>query len=604
MKIKTLLLFPVLFLGNILCFSQQNKIQKEAQDFLNKYNDTYQKLYYASSLAQWQMLTHIVAGDTMAQHIADETGKTLANYTGSNNNISTAKKFIALKKSITKLQLRQFETILFNAGNNPESIADIVSQRISTENQQTSKLYGFKYKLDNNTIISTGYIDSILVNSNNLNERLQVWMASKEVGKILKTGLDSLRNLRNESVKPLGYQDFFDYQAKEYGLSSQEIITITRQFIKEVWPLYRELHTWAKYELAKKYQQNVPEYIPAHWLPNRWGQDWSELINVEALNIDAVLKEKGVEWMAHKGEEFYTSLGFNTLPKSFWEKSSLYPAPLNAGYSKNNHASAWHLDLENDVRSLQSITPTTDYWSTVLHEYGHIYYYQSYTNKNIPIVLRTGANRGYHEAFGTMIGLASLQKPFLENLGLIKKGQSSNDTLKLLKDALDYIIRIPWGSGVMTEFEHTLYSKKLSINEYNKQWWEMVKKFQGIVPPTYRGEEYCDAATKTHIIDDPAQYYDYSFANALVFQFHNYISKNILHQDPHTTNYWGNKKVGNFLKSVMNKGASEDWRQLLQNSIHSNMSAKPMVDYFSPVMIYLKRINKGRKYSLPEKLDF
>jgi len=54
----------------------------------------------------------------------------------------------------------------------------------------------------------------------------------------------------------------------------------------------------------------------------------------------------------------------------------------------------------------------------------------------------------------------------------------------------------------------------------------------------------------------------------------------------------------------MNKGASEDWRQLLQNSIHSNMSAKPMVDYFSPVMIYLKRINKGRKYSLPEKLDF
>jgi len=505
MKIKTLLLFPVLFLGNILCFSQQNKIQKEAQDFLNKYNDTYQKLYYASSLAQWQMLTHIVAGDTMAQHIADETGKTLANYTGSNNNISTAKKFIALKKSITKLQLRQFETILFNAGNNPESIADIVSQRISTENQQTSKLYGFKYKLDNNTIISTGYIDSILVNSNNLNERLQVWMASKEVGKILKTGLDSLRNLRNESVKPLGYQDFFDYQAKEYGLSSQEIITITRQFIKEVWPLYRELHTWAKYELAKKYQQNVPEYIPAHWLPNRWGQDWSELINVEALNIDAVLKEKGVEWMAHKGEEFYTSLGFNTLPKSFWEKSSLYPAPLNAGYSKNNHASAWHLDLENDVRSLQSITPTTDYWSTVLHEYGHIYYYQSYTNKNIPIVLRTGANRGYHEAFGTMIGLASLQKPFLENLGLIKKGQSSNDTLKLLKDALDYIIRIPWGSGVMTEFEHTLYSKKLSINEYNKQWWEMVKKFQGIVPPTYRGEEYCDAATKTHIIDDPAQ---------------------------------------------------------------------------------------------------
>ena len=356
--------------------------------------------------------------------------------------------------------------------------------------------------------------------------------------------------------------------------------------------------------MAKKYNQDVPDFIPAHWLPNRWGQDWSELVNVQSLNIDSVLKAKGAEWMARKGEEFYTSLGFAPLPKTFWEKSSLYPVPANAGYSKNNHASAWHLDLDKDVRSLQSIVPTTDYWSTVLHEYGHIYYYQSYSNKNIPIVLRTGANRGYHEAFGTMIGLASLQKPFLENLGLIKKNQPTNDTLKLLKDALDYIVRIPWGSGVMTEFEYKLYTKNLPINEYNKEWWSLVKKFQGIVPPTTRGEEYCDAASKTHITDDAAQYYDYSFANALVFQFHNYIAKNILHQDPHATNYWGSLPVGAFLKNIMNKGASVDWNELLKSSIRTGMSAKPMVEYFSPVMVYLKRINAGRKYTLPEQLEF
>lgn len=218
--------------------------------------------------------------------------------------------------------------------------------------------------------------------------------------------------------------------------------------------------------------------------------------------------------------------------------------------------------------------------------------------------MRGGANRGYHEAFGTMIGLASLQKPFLENLGLIKKGLKTNDTLKLLKDALDYIIRIPWGSGVMTEFEYQLYAKNISKDKYNAVWWDMVKRFQGIVPPTTRGEEYCDAATKTHINDDPAQYYDYSFANALVFQFHNYIAKNILHQDPHATNYWGNKQVGSFLKNVMGKGASVDWRKLLQSSIHADMSAKPMVDYFAPVMAYLKRINKGRVYTLPAEPEF
>ena len=588
-------------LTSILFAQQKNTTQIQAQQYLDGYNKKYQQLRYADALAQWEMLTHIVAGDTMAQHNADVAGKNLANFTGSNENINAAKKYLAQKKQLTKLQQTQFDAILFNAGNSPETAADIVSQRISTENQQTSKLYGFTFKVDDKAI-NTSYIDSILNNSNNLTERQKVWEASKEVGKTLKTGLDSLRILRNASVTPLGYKDFFDYQAKEYGLNSDEILKITRQFITESWALYRELHTWAKYELAKKYDQPVPEFIPAHWLPNRWGQDWSELVNVKSLNIDGVLKEKGAKWMAKKGEEFYTSLGFGALPKTFWEKSSLYPVAANAGYTKNNHASAWHLDLDNDLRSLQSISPTTDYWSTVMHEYGHIYYFQSYSNKNIPIVLRNGANRGYHEAFGTMIGLASLQKPFLENLGLIKKKQTTNDTLKLLKDALDYIVRIPWGSGVMTEFEHNLYTQNLSINDYNNEWWKMVKKFQGIVPPTNRGEEYCDAATKTHIIDDAAQYYDYSFANALVFQFHNYIAKNILHQDPHATNYWGNKAVGNFLKSVMNKGASVDWRELLQTSIHTNMSAKPMVDYFAPVMIYLKRINAGRVYSLPKKI--
>ncbi len=262
------------------------------------------------------------------------------------------------------------------------------------------------------------------------------------------------------------------------------------------------------------------------------------------------------------------------------------------------------MDLDKDVRSLESITPTTDYWSTVLHEFGHIYYYMSYSNPDVPLILRSGANRGYHEAFGTMMGLASLQKPFLEGLGMIKPNTVTDDTMKLLSEALQYIVHIPWGSGVMTEFEYDLYAKNLPEDQYNKTWWDLVKKYQGIVPPSPRGEEYCDAATKTHINDDPAQYYDYSIANILLFQFHTYIADSILHQDPHATNYWATKGVGDFLKNVMKTGASVDWRKHLQESIHSDMSAKPMVDYFSPLISYLKRVNAGRTYTLPEKPVF
>jgi peptidyl-dipeptidase A len=376
--------------------------------------------------------------------------------------------------------------------------------------------------------------------------------------------------------------------------------------INDVWPLYRELHTWARYELAKKYNAEVPEYLPAHWLPNRWGQDWTAMVKVEGLDIDPALKEKGPEWIMTQGEEFWKSLGFPPLPQSFYEKSSLYPLPAGTAYSKNNHASAWHMDLGNDVRSLMSVEANTEWWSTVLHELGHIYYYIEYANPDVPLVLRTGANRGYHEAFGTMIGLASLQKPLLESQGLIAAGTQTNDTLKLLSEALDYIVHIPWGSGTMTEFEHALYAKKLPAEQYNAKWWELVKKYQGIVPPAERSDAdgYCDAATKTHINDDAAQYYDYSISNVLLFQFHVYIANNILKQPPTATNYWGNKDVGAFLSKVMKPGATVDWREHLKNSIGSDMSAKPMLDYFAPLMEYLKKQNTGRNYTLPEKLEF
>ena len=590
------------------CKSQKEEpdntaLQQEVQAYLDQYNAEYQKLVTASSEGQWIMQTHIVEGDTMASHNAAMADEAYAQFTGSKVNIETAQKYLAQKDKLTPLQVKQLGYILYFAGNNPETAGETVKKRIDATNKQVEALYGFKYTL-NGKPTTTNALDEILRSSTNLKERQAAWKASKEVGTTLKDGLAELQQLRNGCVTPLGYADYFAYMASEYNMSSDEMLALTRSFITDVWPLYRELHTWARYELAEKYHQPVPEYIPADWLPNRWGQDWTAMVTVEGLDIDPALKQHGSEWIMQQGEAFWMSLGFDALPQTFWEKSSLYPVAPDAGYSKNNHASAWHMDLDKDVRSLMSVEANTEWWSTVLHELGHIYYYMSYSNPDVPMVLRTGANRGYHEAFGTMIGLASLQKPLLESKGLIKPGVQTNDTLKLLSEALDYIVHIPWGSGVMTEFEYALYAQNLPKDQYNTKWWELVKRYQGIVPPAERSEMYCDAATKTHINDDPASYYDYSISNVLLFQFHDYIAKNILHQDPHATNYWGSKETGDFLRKVMTPGATVDWREHLKASIGSDMSAKPMLDYFMPLMDYLKKQNAGRTYTLPEKPVF
>ncbi len=600
---KKIMIFLSISLLALSCGNKKSnsneKLQQEVQQWLNEYNKQWQQLLIAASEAEWALNTKIVEGDTITSKRAEEANEAMAKFTGSKDNIEKAKTYLNQKDKLTPLQVKQLQVILYMAGNAPEVAGDAVKQRIKAETEQTKKLYGFTFTMKGKEV-TTNDIDRILRESNNLTERLMAWESSKEVGKVLKDGLENLQRLRNQCVQALDYSDYFAYQASEYGYTTDELMQECRKMITQVWPLYRELHTWARYTLAEKYKQPVPDMIPAHWLPNRWGQEWADIVKVEGLNLDDTLGKKSAEWIVKEGEKFYISLGFDSLPKSFYEKSSLYPLPANAGYKKNNHASAWHMDNDKDVRSLMSVEPNTNWWETTLHELGHIYYYITYSNPDVPIILRSGANRAYHEAMGSLMGLASLQKPFLQHLKLISDHVVTNDTLLLLKEALNYVVLIPWSAGVMTEFEHDLYAKNLPKNEYNKRWWELVLKYQGIVPPTERGEEYCDAATKTHINNDAAQYYDYAMSNVLLFQFHLYISKNILKQSPNATNYYGNKEIGKFLKKLMYPGASVDWREHLKKSIGEEMSAKGMVSYFDPLMQWLKRQNAGRKHTLPE----
>jgi peptidyl-dipeptidase A len=170
----------------------------------------------------------------------------------------------------------------------------------------------------------------------------------------------------------------------------------------------------------------------------------------------------------------------------------------------------------------------------------------------------------------------------------------------LLKDALNYVVFIPFSAGVMSEFEHDLYTNNLPKNQYNQRWWELCEKYQGMVPPSPRGEAHCDAASKTHINDDAAQYYDYALSYVILFQLHDHIATKILHQDVHATNYYASKAVGDFLRDIMRPGASRDWREVLREKTGEDLSARAMLKYFEPLMAYLQEANKGRKHTLGE----
>lgn len=583
----------------VACSRKDPALIAEAQAFIENYTEQWLDLYYISAKAEWQSNVEIIEGDTTNAARTNRANESLAAFTGSLENIDRVQHFLEQKKKLEPLQAKQLEAILYMAANNPQTVAELVKERIAAETSQNEKLFGFDFQIDGRSV-STNRIDEILSTSDDLAERLKAWTASKEVGKGLKGGLANLIRLRNATVQALDYEDYFQYQVSDFGMTVPEMLALMDKFNRELRPLYQELHTYFRYALAEKYGQPVPDLIPAHWLPNRWGQDWTALVKVEGLDLDGALSQKEPQWLVRQAERFYVSLGYPTLPASFYELSSLYPLPPGTPYKKNNHASAWHLDLGHDIRSLMSVEPNTRWYGTTHHELGHIYYYLAYTNDKVPPLLRGGANRGYHEAIGSLMGLASMQQPFIEAIGLDVGAGEPDPIQTLLQEALDHVVFIPWSCGVMTHFEQELYEKPLSINEYNRRWWELKARYQGVAPPSERGEEFCDAASKTHINNDPAQYYDYAVSVILLFQFHDHIAREILGQDPHATNYFGSKAAGDFLWSIMETGASGDRRSILRDKLGGGLSARAMLDYFQPLMDWLQEQNQGREHTLGE----
>jgi peptidyl-dipeptidase A len=573
-------------------------LRTEVDDYLVTYEQEFQRLYYEWSKAEWESNTRIVEGDTTNAARTREAREAFVRFVGSEGNIDAIRSYLEQRTKLSDLQVRRLEKMLYGAGEGPQTIPEIVQARIAAETEQVEQLYGYEFTLRGGPLTPND-IDRLLRSSTDLGERQAVWEASKTVGPTLMDGILALRDLRNQTVQALGYADFFEYQVSDYGMSTSDMLGLTESLVQQLRPLYRELHTWTRYELARRYGAPVPDLIPAHWLPNRWAQDWSALVDIEGFDVDAALADKTPEWTMQQGEAFYRSLGFDSLPASFWERSSLYPLPANATFKKNTHASAWHLDLDRDVRSLMSVEPNASWYETVHHELGHVYYFMSYSLPDVPLVLREGANRAYHEAIGSQIGLAASQRRFLANRGLVSADAEIDRIAQLLKEALNHVVFIPWSAGVMTRFERTLYQDSLPELAFNATWWGLVRRYQGVVPPTPRGDEWADALTKTHINDDAAQYYDYALAEALLFQLHDHVARAILEQDPHDTDYYGSVATGDFLRAMMAPGASRPWRDVLQETTGRELDAQAMVDYFQPLYDWLVEQNQGRTHTLP-----
>jgi len=77
------------------------------------------------------------------------------------------------------------------------------------------------------------------------------------------------------------------------------------------------------------------------------------------------------------------------------------------------------------------------------------------------------------------------------------------------------------------------------------------------------------------------------------FQLHDHIAREILKQDPRECNYYGEKRVGDFLHGILALGPTRDWNVVLREATGEELSARAMVDYFAPLSEWLNKENQG-----------
>jgi peptidyl-dipeptidase A len=585
--------------------TKKSATEKEAEAFLDVVTSLLTPVSTTAAEADW-----VAATDVTPEHTGLRTGadKAMATLSGATVIVTRAKAYLAKRKELDDLTARQLEKLLLSAAENPGTIPQVVDKRVEAEARQSSILDGYTFCLQPKAGAAPGaasgclrtgtanQIDDILRKSRDLNERQRIWIASKEIGRPLKPGLIELRDLRNQVAKEMGYSSYFALQVADYGMTVPEMMTLLDSTLETTRPLFDQLHCWAKNTLAARYKKPAPKMIPAHWIGNRWAQEWPGLI--EEANLDPLFKGSSPETIVKSAENFYVSLGFPRLPDSFWKKSDLYPVPAGSARKKNSHASAWHIDHAADVRSLMSVEPDEQWFATAHHELGHIYYYISYSTPAVPMLLREGANRAFHEAVGELAKLASQQTPYLVKVGVMPRGKEPDAMAWLLQSAMESIVFMPFSAGTMSHFERDLYEANQPPSEWQKKWWDYAAQYQGVEPPVSRYDDaLCDACTKTHINDDAAQYYDYALASLIKFQLHDHICTKILRQDVRACDYSGNHEVGDFLRGILKLGATRDWRAVIQEATGEPISPRAMMAFYQPLVDELSKRNAGRDCS-------
>ena len=603
----------------------------DADAFIAQYNDDFRKMYPDVVAAQW-VQSNFITDDS--QLLASKANERMLAFSG--ETAQKAKPFYALK-DLKPETARALNLIRVGsaAPEKPEEREEVAKLGSKMEANYGTGKWCRKTAAGNEECLTLQAIEKIIDNTelkNSPSEIAEAWAGWHATAKPIRQDYVRFIELQNNAAKASGFADMGEMWRAGYDMSPAEFAAETERLWGQVKPLYEALHCAVRNKLNAKYGDAVvPKngLIPAHLLGNMWAQQWSNLYplmepyqGVSSLDVSATLKaQRDAEFktlraafkgtptavelaemerkadaaiatkMTQVAEEFYTSIGFPALPKSFYEKSLLVQ-PRDRDVVC--HASAWDLNLAGDVRIKQCIEPTEDQLSTVHHELGHIYYFMLYNP--LPPIFQNGAHDGFHEAIGDTVAL-SLTPAHLEKIGLVKGAKSDekatiNSQMKL---ALDKITFLPWGK-LVDNWRWGVMNGEIKSADYNAGWWKLRADYQGVSPPVARTEQDFDPGAKYHIPGN-TPYTRYFLSFVLQFQFQKALCDAAGFKGPlHECSVYGNKAAGEKFMAMLKEGSSKPWPETLEKLTGTKqMDATAIIEYFAPLMSYLKQQNEGQQ---------
>ncbi len=591
--------FLFFFQGNFAhaAFQPSRPTVEQAREFLQRAEQRLLKLSINAERASW-VQANFITDDTEA--ISAQAQEQLIAAT-----TELAKEAAKFNQTQLPPELRRKMVLLITSLSVAAPSDPAKQQELSQLTTSMESIYGKgQYCPSGNTkrCMDINQLSRVLAESRKPDELLEIWTGWHTISLPMRPKYKRFVELTTEGARELGFKDLGEMWRAGYDMTPEQFAAELDRLWNQVRPLYESLHTYVRAKLNEKYgSQVVPldKPIPAHLLGNMWAQSWANIYDLVAppdadpgYDLTKILKSRNVspKEMVKFGENFFVSLGFEPLPQTFWERS-LFTKP--ADREVVCHASAWDIDAQNDLRIKMCIEINAEDFQTVHHELGHNFYQRAYKNQD-PLY-RNSANDGFHEAIGDTIAL-SITPEYLVKIGLLQKAPDAKSDLgDLMKMALDKVAFLPFGL-LIDQWRWKVFAGEIPADSYNKGWWELRQKYQGVAAPVARSEQDFDPGAKYHIPGN-TPYARYFLADILQFQFHRAMARQAGWTGPlNRFSIYGNKEAGARLKRVLEMGQSRPWPDALEALTgERQMDASAVLDYFAPLKKWLDEQNKGRK---------